>query len=58
MLTLRRFVLAALLASLVIGCKEKVQPGGPVETSEEHRDKKIEALRKAPEGPQLRPKPE
>jgi hypothetical protein len=53
MLTRRRFLLAALLTGLVIGCKAKNQPVDAEETPEEHRAKKIKALQEEPEGPQL-----
>jgi len=55
MLMLRRILLAALLMTLVIGCKAKSQPVDAGETPEEHLINKIKQQQDAPEGPKLRP---
>jgi hypothetical protein len=50
---LRRFLLAALLTGLAMGCQKKPQPVGVEETPAEHMARKIKQGQ-APEGPQLR----
>ena len=59
MLSLRRFVLAALLAGLVLGCQSKTTPAGPAgktpeEVAKENMAKKRTMLQETPEGPKLR----
>jgi hypothetical protein len=55
MLSLRRFLLAALLTGLVLGCKPKFQPVGVEETPEKHLERKFKLGQEEPEGPQFRP---
>jgi hypothetical protein len=56
MLSLRRFLLAALLLGLVSGCQPKTkQPVGSARTPAEHVANKIKKMQEAPEGPKLRP---
>ena len=55
MFTLRRIVLACLLAALVIGCKPKSQPVGAEGSPAENLAKKRKIMQDQPEGPQLRP---
>jgi hypothetical protein len=50
-----RFLLAALLTGLVVGCQTKPAPVGSVDTPAEHRAKKIKQMQEMPEGPQLHP---
>jgi hypothetical protein len=60
MLSLRRFVLAALLTGLVLGCQSKARPVSsanktPDEVAKERREQKLKMMQEAPEGPKLRP---
>jgi hypothetical protein len=55
MLSLRRWLLAALLTVLVLGCEKKPQPVGVEETPEEHMARKFQMVKNRPEGPQLHP---
>jgi hypothetical protein len=57
---LRRFVLAALLTGLVLGCQSKTTPAGPTartpeEVAKENMARKLKKAQEAPEGPKLRP---
>jgi hypothetical protein len=56
MCSLRRFLLAALLTGLALGCQPKSQPVGVEElTPAEIQARKIKQGQETPEGPQLRP---
>jgi hypothetical protein len=50
-----RFLLAALLAGLVVGCQPKPTPAGSADTPAEHRAKKPKEMQDMPEGPKLHP---
>jgi hypothetical protein len=55
MLSLRRFLLAALLIGLVSGCQPKTKPVGSAHTPAEHMAKKLKNMQEPPERPKLRP---
>jgi hypothetical protein len=55
MRALRRLLLAALLAGLVVGCQPPPSPTGSAHTPAKHVGEKIEKLKEAPEGPKFRP---
>jgi hypothetical protein len=60
MRSLRRFVIAALLTGLVVGCRSKTTPVSspgktPDEVAREHMAKKLKKAQEAPEGPKFRP---
>ena len=54
MRSLRRFLLAALLAGLLVSCQAKPSPVGSEDSNLTPLQKKIKA-QDAPEGPKLRP---
>jgi hypothetical protein len=59
MRSLRRFVLAALLTGIVVGCQSKTTPAGqagktPEEVARENLDRKLKKAREEPEGPPLK----
>jgi len=60
MLPLRRFLLAALLMGLVVGCQRttKAVPSADKtadQVAKERMDKKLKEVQEEPEGPKLRP---
>ena len=60
MLPLRRFLLAALLMGLVVGCQRTTKPVPSADktaeqVAKERMDKKLKDAREEPEGPKLRP---
>jgi hypothetical protein len=60
MRSLRRFVLAALLTGLVVGCQSKTTPAGSAgktkeEVAKERMAEKLKKAQEQPEGPKLRP---
>jgi hypothetical protein len=52
---LRRLLLAALLAGLVLGCQSKPSPVGSEDGNLNPQQRKIKKAQEEPEGPQLRP---
>jgi hypothetical protein len=55
MLSLRRWLVAALLTVLVLGCEKKPKLEGVEETPEEHMIRKFKMAQDRPKGPQLDP---